>query len=429
MTTDTSDPASSLWSATAAPPPATPPLDGDRRADVAIVGGGYTGLSAALHLAERGVDAVVLEAERPGYGASGRNHGQVVPTYYGYNPDDIVAKFGPELGERMNGWVAGSADLVFRLIQRFGIDCDARPVGWLMPVDIPGQMARAQAKTEQWAARGAPAEWLGAERTQALIGSPVYRGAMLQRAGGNLQPLGYARGLARAAQSAGAAVHGESPVTAIARDGTSWRVTTPRGTVTADSVILAANAYGARLWPDLHESFVQFRLFQGATPPLPEDLRRTIMPEGHSFTDARALSRGIRLSPDGRLVTGGFPVLTHDVPGYLRRAVPKRLRDIYPQLGELTLDYLWDGKVAMTHDHLPRYHNPAPGLHVGFGYNGRGVALATAMGRLLAERVRGLPDAEMPLPIGPIRRMPFHGIQVRLARTMIWVYGLKDRLA
>ena len=154
----TSNFASGLWTDTACPAPETPPFDGARKADVVVVGGGYTGLSAALHLAEEGADVVLLEAETPGFGASGRNNGQVIPAYTRHNPDDVVRAYGTKQGERLNRWVAGSADLVFDLIRRHDIACDAAQQGWLQPAHAASRLAGLRAKHDQWAARGAAVE-------------------------------------------------------------------------------------------------------------------------------------------------------------------------------------------------------------------------------------------------------------------------------
>ncbi|MFP6772290.1 MAG: FAD-dependent oxidoreductase, partial [Alphaproteobacteria bacterium] len=170
----TADPRSNLWTHTAAPGPDCPALQGDHVADVAVVGGGYTGLSAALHLAMGGARVILLETGQPGFGASGRNNGQVIPVYSRHSPDDAVATFGAERGERLNRMVAGSADLVFDLIRKHDIDCDAAQDGWLQPAHRPSRMRGIQAKHDQWADRGAPVEMYDAARAAELTGSPIY---------------------------------------------------------------------------------------------------------------------------------------------------------------------------------------------------------------------------------------------------------------
>jgi glycine/D-amino acid oxidase-like deaminating enzyme len=423
----TSDPRSALWFSTAAPAPETPPLQGDRRADACIVGGGFTGLSAALHLAEAGVDTVVVEAEHPGFGASGRNHGQVVPAYSKHNPEDMVARFGKERGEALNRWVQDSAALVFELIRRHGIDCDAVQNGWLMPAHNAARLAVARAKHDQWAARGAAVDFLDKDKTAELTGSPHYIGAWMHRGGGNIQPLGYARGLARAAQKAGAAIHAASPALAVERSGGRWRVKTPGGTVTADKVVLATNAYGGDLWPALAKSIVPVRLFQSATLPLSDNIARSILPQGHSISDSRRVLWSFRKDRFGRLVSGAAPVFTHDIRGSVTRLVTGHIRSVFPQVGEVKLEHIWDGRIAVTTDRLPHLHELAEGLYAGLGYSGRGIAMATGMGKVLAARVRGTPLAELPVPAFPVRPLPLHALSIPIARLTIAWQRWQDR--
>jgi glycine/D-amino acid oxidase-like deaminating enzyme len=423
----TSDPRSALWSATTAPPPDTPPLTGDRRANAVVIGGGFTGLSAALHLAEAGVDTVVLEAEAPGFGASGRNNGQVVPGFSRHSPDEVVAEFGAERGEALNAWVQDAAALVFDLIERHGIDCDATHNGWLMPAHTESRLAIARAKHDQWAVRGAPVALLDKTETAALTGSDFYTGAWLHRGGGNINPLAYTRGLARAALKTSAAIHAASPATSIERTGNAWRVTTPRGTVEADSVILATNAYSGDLWPGLARSVVPLRLLQGATKPLSDNVARTILPERQGISDARRVLWAFRKDGQGRLVTGAAPT----VPGFrgpLRDLCTAQVKTVFPQAGNVEFEYLWDGKVAVTLDRLPRFHELAEGVYAGLGYSGRGIAMATAMGKLLAERVRGTPASDLPVPASPLKPIPMQSLLIPLARVRINWWRILDRL-
>ncbi len=423
----TSDPRSALWSSTAAPPPETPPLRGDRRADACVVGGGFTGLSTALHLAEAGVDTVLIEAEYPGFGASGRNHGQVVPGYSKHSPDEIVAKLGKERGEALNRWVQDSAALVFDLIRRHGIDCDAVHKGWLMPAHNEERLAVARAKHDQWAARGAPVDFLDRTQTADITGSPHYIGAWMHRGGGNIQPLGYTRGLARAAQKAGAAVHGASPALSIERSGGRWQVKTPGGTVTAEKVVLATNAYGGNLWPSLARSIVPVRLFQSATAPLSDNIARSILPQGHSISDSRRALWSFRKDRQGRLVVGAAPLFTAGVHGPINRIVADHIRTVFPQIGDIRPERVWDGRVAVTTDRLPHLHDLAECLHAGLGYSGRGIAMATGMGKVLAARVCGTPPEELPVPTTPVRPLPLYALGIPIARLTIAWHRWQDR--
>ncbi len=422
----TSDIRSSLWTDTAIDTPITPSLKEERRADAIVIGGGYTGLSAALHLAERGADAVLLEAQTAGFGASGRNNGQVIPTYTRHSPDDVVREFGPEQGERMNAWVAGSADLVFDLIRRHGIDCDAAQNGWLQPAHAISRMAGVQAKHDQWAARGAPVEMVDRDRTAELTGSPIYHGGWLHRSGGHIQPLSFARGMAKAAIDAGAAIHCESPAIELRRDGNGWLVMTPHGSVRTQSVLLATNAYTDQLWPGLSRSIVPVRSFHIATAPLSANVAATILPQGQGFSDTRQALWAFRQDRNRRLITTCMPVTTFGVRGTLRRSTLKRLHEAFPQISGTEFDYIWECKVAMTIDRLPRYHELAPGLCAGLGYSGRGIAIGTAMGKFLAERVSGGADIDPPIPSTPVQGLPLHDLIVPLSRILVLYYRWRD---
>jgi len=423
----TADFQANLWTATAPPAAPTPPLQGERKVDVAVVGAGYTGLSTALHLAEAGASVAVLEAGEPGFGASGRNNGQVIPTYSRANPDDVVAQFGAEVGERMNAWVAGSADLVFGLIDRHDIDCDAERQGWLQPAHRPGRLAGARKKYEQWAARGAPVELLEGAATAELTGSPYYaHGGWLHRGGGHIQPLAYARGLARAALAAGAAVHGQSPVQALERDGSHWRLRTPQGALLADKAVLATNAYGIGLWPRLRQSVVPLRSFHAATAPLGDNAAASVLPRGHGLSDTRQALWAFRKDRHGRLVTTAAPLMTAGARATVTDATIRRLQQVFPQVERPEPAFIWEGLIAMTPERLPRFHELAGGLYAGLGYSGRGIAMATAMGQLLAQRCLGTPAAELPLPPAPLKPLPLHRLVVPLSRAMVLYYRWQD---
>ncbi len=196
----------SLWAATASPAPEAPPLEGEARVDVLVVGGGYTGMSTALHLAERGVAVRLCEAEQPGWGASGRSGGQVIPELK-HDPDDLVAMFGADLGARVVEFAGGVADLVFGLAAKHDIPCHPVRQGWIQPAHNSAALALVRRRAEMWARRGAPVESLDRAQTTARLGTDAYLGGWIDRRGGALQPLSYVRGLAEAAQRAGAKIH------------------------------------------------------------------------------------------------------------------------------------------------------------------------------------------------------------------------------
>ncbi len=413
----------SLWESTAKRPGPRVPLQGAIRAQVAIVGAGYTGLSAALHLAEAGVETAVLDAEAAGWGASGRNGGQVIPGLKD-NPDELAAKFGEAAGTRLAKAVGEGPDLVFFLIQRHAIDCAPIRAGWLQPAVSPATLRAIEHRARQWQPFGASTRVLDQRETARLTGSSVYPAALLDPRGGTVQPLSYARGLAGAAQTAGARIYGESRALRLARTGTAWRVTTARGAVEAATVILATNAYADALHPDLRRSVVPVPSFQVATENLPPDLRASILPEGHAASDLKRLLRYFRRH-DGRLLMGARGVYTHPPPPSLLARMRRAIAEIYPQAAHLELDYAWGGLVAVTPDHLPHLHEPEPGLLAGLGYNGRGVAMATLMGQMLADRAQG---KDVAFPISPIRPIKLHAFSRLGVQATIQYLRIRDAL-
>ena len=401
------DPPASAWTVAAESLPATGSLEGDRRADVAVVGAGYTGLSAALHLAERGADVVVLDAAEPGWGASGRNGGQVIPGLKD-DPDELERKFGPETGRRMWQISGGAADFVFELIARHKISCQAQQSGWISAAPNASAIGTLRARVDQWQRRGAPVELLDRQRIAELTGTTCYVGGLLDRRAGALQPLAYARGLARVARQAGAAIHGRSAVTRIESQGGAWRVGTAAGTVTATTVILATNAYTDDLWPGLRRTVVPVQSYQVATQPLPEGIRRLVLPGGQPVSDIRRILFYFRLDPDGRLLMGGRGPLNDTGDPALFARLEAVAAHFFPQIGAPQWEHRWSGRVALTADHLPHLHEPRPGVLIGLGYNGRGVAMATRMGKLLADRALGASPAELGWPVTLITPIPLH---------------------
>ncbi|MGE0715686.1 MAG: NAD(P)/FAD-dependent oxidoreductase, partial [Alphaproteobacteria bacterium] len=226
----------SLWNATAEAAPDCPALEGEAEADLAIVGAGYLGLSTALAAAAGGLRVRVLEAAEPGAGASGRNGGQVIPGIRHF-PDELEAAFGADLGRRVYEFGLTTADAAFTLIDRHAIACDAVRTGWIQPADKPSALETSRRRAAEWRRRGHAARALDRDETIALTGTRDYIGGWIHEGGGSVQPLSYARGLARAATAAGAVVHGRSAVVAMARAGERWRLSTPAGTVVASRVL------------------------------------------------------------------------------------------------------------------------------------------------------------------------------------------------
>ncbi len=418
----------SLWAATAASGPELATLAGEQRAQVAVIGAGYTGLSAALHLAEAGCDVIVLEAADVGERASGLNGGQVIPGVK-YDPDELEEMFGQDRGRRLVETVARGPDLVFDLIRRYEIACDATRTGWIQPATSEAALLRLRSRVEQWRRRGAPVDLLTREQTQRLTGSSRYCGGWIDRRGGTVQPLSYVRGLAFAALKRGSRIFGRSPATKLARSGGEWRIETPRGAVVSPTVILATDAYADRLVEIVRRTVVAVPSFQVATTPLPADLLQTILPERQSASDTWHLLRYFRIDRTGRLLMGSRGVFGNAPVATRARHQYRAVRDIYPQLAGIGFDYHWGGLVAVTRDNLPRLQEIAPGLLAGFGYNGRGVAMATLMGSLLSRWTRGEPAEELGFPVTPVDPLPLHAFSQLGARVAVQYLRTLDSLA
>ncbi|MDE2261788.1 MAG: FAD-binding oxidoreductase [Gammaproteobacteria bacterium] len=417
----------SLWSATCAPLEPLPRLLAERRAEVLVIGAGYTGLSAALHVAEAGREVIVLEARELGEGGSGLNGGQVIPGLK-HDPDLLAVRYGERIGSQLTACSAQAPDLVFDLIGRHSIECDAVRTGWMQLAVSEKHLPGLRRRAEQWRRRGADVAVLSDREAAQLTGSTRYCGGWIDRRGGVVQPLAYLRGLARAAMRSGARIFTHSPAMALSRAGGGWRVAGGGGSVDAQAVILATDAYTDAAFDDLRRTVVTVPSIQVATAPLPARLRAAILPGGQSVSDTQRLLCYFRLDASGRLVLGTrgsygdlpVPVTT--------TAHEHALREIHPELARMPLEYRWGGLVALTRDGLPHLHEPAPGLLAGLGYNGRGVAMATAMGRLLARRALGEPAESLEFPSTPIRPIRLHGLSRLAARATIRCLQLLDTL-
>ena len=413
---------SSLWHATAPAPPLTAPLEGEQRADVAVIGAGYTGLACALALAEGGARVAVLEAGEIGQGASGRNNGQVIPTLSRVDPDALAAR----AGERFAQLVCDSARLTFDLIARHGMRCEAVQSGWVQPVHTPGRMRLAEARAAAWGRRGAPVEVLDRAGVERITGSAFWHGGWQNASGGKLNALAYCRELARAAIARGAHVHTHSAVQSIARAGSLWRAATGRGGVRAGRVVIATHAYSGALWPGLARSVFPVTSYQMATAPLPHQARTSVLPFDHACSDTHGDLHFFRWDAQGRLVTGGALVLPWRWRARLARRIGERVARVFPQLGVPRFEFQWHGRLGMTLDALPHVHELAPGVLAWLGCNGRGLALASAIGGELARACLGTPLAQLALPLSELRPVRGHAIARRFSPLALLLYRYRD---
>ncbi|MEO6320746.1 MAG: FAD-dependent oxidoreductase [Polaromonas sp.] len=422
------DKPNSLWAATAAACDSHPRLSEHIESDVTIIGAGYTGLRAALMLAEAGLRVVVLDAGDVASGASGRNGGQVNPMLPFNTPDRLRKLLGPTYFERLTAASLESADELFALIKRHEIDCQARQNGWLRVCHSERALKDAKAGVAEWNQFGANMRIIDGDELERRSGTKAYRAGVITPKGGAVHPLNLALGLAKAAKRHGATVFGNSAVLDLHKKDVKWTATTSSGSVRSDWVIVATNGYTGDLIPKLSHSIIPVTPIQIATDPLPESIIGSVLPDGYTISDSRRIIMYGRREPDNRMVYGGHgkPLPSGEIGGvdWLMKDVVR----VFPQLQGVKWRYSWSGRIAITDDHLPHLHEPKPGLLVGLGYNGRGVAMSNVMGRVLAQRVLGAAADSLPFPTTAIKEVPFRSVKVFGMGPAIWTMRLLDYL-
>lgn len=391
-----------LWEASASAGPAAPVLQGRIDVDVVVIGAGFTGLSAALHLAEGGASVAVLEAVDVGFGGSGRNVGLVNAGMW-VMPEALPGELGPLHGGRLLELLGSGPSLVYDIIERHGIDCEPVRRGTLHCAVGASGLANITERARQWQALGAPVTLLDAKETAEKTGTHAYRGALLDMRAGTIQPLAYVRGLARAAVAAGARLHAHSPVDALEDAGTHWRVrSSTGGEVHAQWVIVATNAYTGPngVWPELGAELVRLPYFNMATRPLSAKNRELILPGLQGAWDTRDVLSSFRLDRAGRLIFGSVGALRGTGLAIHRAWGRRALAKLFPALAGVEFEHEWYGWIGMTPNALPRFHQLARNTISFSGYNGRGIATGTTFGQQLAKLVLGhVKEADLPLPV------------------------------
>ena len=427
----------SYWAATAGPPPADDgPAPARLDTEVAIIGGGYTGLSCAYHLARHyGIKAVVLEANRPGWGCSGRNGGFARMALGRYTAAEMIDAWGRDIAKRAFGETMNSLNTVREMIRDGGIDCDSSEAGHLKIAHRPGRAQGLQREAEALQRQFEyPAEFLSAEEVRAShIGGTQSHGALRIPDAVAVHPLKLALGVLRIARDAGATVHSSSPVTRWTKNGAEHVLATPHGEVRAKTVVIATNGYTPQhLHPAIRATLFPALSHIIVTRPLDRDeIRATNFVSRHVLTDSRKLLYYWRRLPDDRIMFGGRGLVTDDPEGNARQRefLLSELRAKLPGLDKLTVEYDWHGWVCLTRDFLPHVHhaeNDASVLY-GLGYQGSGVSLANYAGKLLAKRVAG-DRIENPIPpfTTPLPRFPLHSLLRVVQPVMYQWYRLRD---
>lgn len=405
----------SLWDMSAEEPAVESRMNGDVSTDLAIVGGGFTGLSTALHAADRGIACQVLEARQIGYGGSGRNVGLVNAGLW-LPPQDVRCRLGEDRGGALVEMLGEAPNYVRSLIERHQIRCEAKWNGTIHAAHSPKGYDDLARRAKEWQRLAAPVDLLSRERAAELIGTDGFFGGLLDHRAGTINPMGYARGLARAARGAGADVATGVTAQRLRRDGERWIVETDRGTVAAKWVVLGTNAYTDELWPGLKKTFTKIHYFQLATVPLGERVA-PILKDGHGLWDTGAIMFSLRRDAFGRLVIGSMGTVIGGMSGLSRRWAARTLKRLFPGLGEVEFEHCWHGQIAMTPDHLPRIHRLADGLYTPIGYNGRGITPGTIFGRAMAELLAGGKEEDLPLPISELKPVGSAPIMSRLYQT------------
>jgi glycine/D-amino acid oxidase-like deaminating enzyme len=399
----------SLWAATTARPEPYPLLQGRVDTDVCIIGGGFMGLSAALALAERGMPVVLLEAAEVGWGASGRNNGIVAPGLK-RDPWQVRRKLGADRGERLLRYSGAAPDRVFELILEHGIDCDANRGGWIQAAHSKRAIKLIERRVREWQSLDVDAEMLAPPDFAGELGTDIYKGACRYAGGGSINPLAYAHGLAQAAWMAGALLHEQSPAMRIERQQGRWIVVSPYGVVVAEHLLCCTNAYNDSI-EQLHGTVLPLRTAQVATRPLPHDVAAKILPGAAAASDTQRLLTSFRLTADRRLIMGGASATGGDEHPRLMRRLHQAAAARFDGILPVHWEFGWSGYLALTRDHLPRIDKVDDNFLAGIGCNGRGIAMATAIGHTLAEIIDGLPDEECDVPVGETKRIVGFGLR------------------
>ncbi|ATF92011.1 NAD(P)/FAD-dependent oxidoreductase [Cedecea neteri] len=405
-----------------------PQLNESVTCDVCVVGGGYTGLSSALHLAEMGYDVVLLESARIGFGASGRNGGQLVNSY-SRDIDVIERRYGPEAAKMLGGMMFEGGEIIRERIKRYQIDCDYRPGGLFVAMNHK-QLEKLEEQKANWERYGnTQLEMLDASELKREVNSDRYVGALLDHSGGHIHPLNLAIGEANAIRLNGGRVFEQSAVTHIQHSSPAI-VSTAKGKVTAKYVIVAGNAYlGDKLEPELAKSSMPCGTQVLTTEPLGEDLARSLIPKNYCVEDCNYLLDYYRLTADNRLLYGGGVVYGARDPADIERLVMPNLLKTFPQLKGVKIDYSWTGNFLLTLSRMPQVGRLDNNIYYSQGCSGHGVTYTHLAGRLIAELLRG--DAERfnafanlphyPFPGGRTFRIPFTAMGAAY-------YSLRDRL-
>ena len=402
------------------------PLQGAKETDVCVVGAGFTGISTALHLAERGYKVHVVEANKVGWGASGRNGGQMIGGIAGEK--NIAKHHGRDVEELFGELRWAGHKIIRERVEKYSIQCDLKS-GYLDVAIKPRHLRDFEADYERLEKAGFPHEFriLSKEETRETIGTDAYIGALLNRGNGHLHPLNLCIGEALAAVSLGATIYEQSPVIRIEK-GTRPKVVTEHGSVTADAVVLAGNAYHF-LENKLRGIMFPVNSFIVATEPLSDDMAATINPQDLAVCDPNFVLQYFRLSADKRLLFGARLNYFGDDPGYIMKRHRRKITKLYPQLANVRIDYAWGGTIGVPINRVPLLGRVAPNVFYSQGYSGHGVNVTHLAGRIMADAVGGtLEQFDLFADVKPLVVPGAHTFSRPMVALGVLYYQIKDRL-
>ncbi|MBB4867339.1 gamma-glutamylputrescine oxidase [Pseudomonas nitritireducens] len=418
---------SSYYAASANPVPARPELQGEVETDVCVIGAGYTGLSTALFLLENGFKVTVLEAAKVGFGASGRNGGQIVNSY-SRDIDVIERTVGAKQAKLLGDMAFEGGRIIRERIAKYNIQCDLKDGGVFAALSTK-QMGHLESQKKLWERFGhTQLELMDAKRIREVVGTDSYVGGMLDMSGGHIHPLNLALGEAAAVESLGGVIHEQSPAVKIDR-GANPVVHTPQGRVKAKFIVVAGNAYLGGLVPELASKSMPCGTQVITTEPLSADLAKSLLPTDYCVEDCNYLLDYYRLTGDNRLIFGGGVVYGARDPSNIEAIIRPKMLKVFPQLKDVKIDFAWTGNFLLTLSRLPQVGRIGDNIYYSQGCSGHGVTYTHLAGKLLAEVLRG--QAERFDAFATLPHYPFPGgrmFQVPFSAIGAWYYTMRDKL-
>jgi gamma-glutamylputrescine oxidase len=418
----------SYYAASANPSPERPELQGDHEIDVCIVGAGYSGLSTGLHLAEKGYKVAIIEGARVGWGASGRNGGQIVN---GLNASlqTIKRRYGQDTATFVAGIVQEGGEIIRERIRTYDIKCDLKEKNIFTGLTA-AHMRELEERQKLWQGYGIDnQEMLDKDQLRAHVNSDLYEGGLIDHSGGHMHPLNLALGEAAAFEQNGGTIYEMSPVTDVDHTAARPVVRTAKGTMTCKTLVLCGNAYLGHVVPTLTPRVMPVSTQVMATEPLSEEQAHALLPTDACVEDIRYILDYYRLSGDKRMLFGGGTVYGGADPSDIKAKLKRNMDKVFPQLKDVKIDYAWSGNFALSFSRVPQMGRIGDNTYFAHGYSGHGVTGSHTFGRILSEAIDG--DLTRFDVFANVPWFPFPGgrmLRVPYSVMGSWWYGLRDRL-